>query len=44
MIFPDGNDYYPLDIDVILSKDGEVLYDIAKRNKSYVYLAIEEED
>lgn len=41
MLFPNGKEYYPLGIRQIISQNGDVLYDRDKRNKPYVYIAIE---
>lgn len=44
MIFPDGNDYYSLDVSEILSRDGTPLYQRSERNKPYVYILLEKEE
>ena len=39
-----GKEYYPLGIMGIMGKDGKEIYDVSKRNKSYVYIAVTEKD
>lgn len=41
MFLHKGKEYYPLEIKQIISKNGSVIYDRDKRNKSYVYIAVE---
>ena len=41
MFLHKGKEYYPLEVSQIISKNKTVIYDRYSRNKSYVYLAIE---
>ena len=41
MFLHKGKEYYPLEIKQIISKNQTVIYDRNARNKSYVYVAIE---
>ena len=44
MFLHKGKEYYPLEIKQIISKNQTVIYDRNARNKSYVYIAIENSD
>lgn len=41
MILHKGKEIYPLEISRIVSKTGSVIYDRQARQKSYIYIAIE---
>ena len=41
MFLHKGKEYYPLEASKIISKNKTVIYDRHARNKSYVYLVIE---
>lgn len=41
MFLHEGKEYYPLEVNKIISKNGSVIYDRQARQKSYVYIAIE---
>lgn len=41
MFLHKGKEYYPLEVSQIISKNKTVIYDRHTRNKSYVYLVIE---
>ena len=41
MFLHKGKEYYPLEVSQMLSKNKKVIYDRNARNKSYVYLVIE---
>lgn len=41
MFLHKGREYYPLDLTQIVSADKSVIYDRDKRNKAYLYLAVE---
>lgn len=41
MFLHKGKEYYPLEIWQIISKNESVIYDRNARNKSYVYIALE---
>lgn len=36
-----GKEYYPLELRQIIGPDEKILYDRDKRGKSYVYIAVE---
>lgn len=41
MFLHKGKEYYPLEIRQIISKNGSEIYNRDKRNKSYIYIALE---
>ena len=41
MFLHKGKEYYPLDIKQMITKNGSVIYDRDKRNKAYLYVALE---
>lgn len=41
MFLHKGKEYYPLEIKQIISKKCSVVYDRSKRNRPYVYIALE---
>ncbi len=41
MFLHKGKEYYPLDIKQIVSKNASVIYDRDKRNRPYLYVALE---
>lgn len=41
MFLHKGKEYYPLEIAQIISKNNSVIYDRDEREKSYLYIAIE---
>ena len=42
MFLHKGRKFYPLEISRILSETGSVIYDRQARQKSYIYIAIED--
>lgn len=41
MFLHKGKEYYPLEIKQIIAKNKSVIYDRDKRNRPYVYIALE---
>ena len=44
MLLHKGKPYYPLEVNKIIGKNGKILYDKSKRNKSYAYIAVVTEE
>lgn len=38
MFYYENKEYYPLELEMIVNKDNELIYDKKKRNKSYIYV------
>lgn len=40
MFLHDGKEYYPLEVEKIVTKDGTTVYDRRTRGKSYIYIDV----